>query len=168
MSLNISLMKLLIMRHGEALPIGGAIQDDSERPLSPRGKTQIEKVAGGLRQRVPLLKGILSSPLKRAVETAQILAQEYSLETIETSVHLSSNASAASLHALLKYHAQRETLLLVGHHPHVTVMVALLTGLDPSACPLFGVASIAALQWDPETLKAELLWFQTPEQLTQS
>ena len=155
------------MRHGEALPVGGSIPDDSARPLSPAGKAQVQKVAEGLRRQAPVLEAIICSPLKRATETGQILAQVLGVSSLEISKYLAPSTSTTGIHPLLKKYAQSKSILMVGHHPDVTELTALLTGLDPSACPLFGTASIVALAFEPKQKKATFLWYQTSEQLSQ-
>jgi phosphohistidine phosphatase len=161
-------MELYLMRHGEALPVGGSIPDDSARPLSPAGQAQVQKVAEGLRRHIFALEAVICSPLKRAAETGQILAPVLGVSHVEISDSLAPSTSATGIHAILKKYARSKRILLVGHHPDVTVLTALLTGLDPSSCPLFGTASIAALALEPQQKKATFLWYQTSEQLAQS
>jgi phosphohistidine phosphatase len=160
-------MNLYIMRHGEALPTGGAIQEDAQRPLSALGKTQVQGVAEGLRRRRLQLTAVFSSPLVRAQETAQIIAQVMNMAPPTASAALAPNASPAGLSALLASQNSAQSILWVAHHPDVTVWTAFLAGLDSSVCPIFGTASIAALQLEPSKKKAEFLWFQTSEQLAQ-
>jgi phosphohistidine phosphatase SixA len=153
------------MRHGDALPVGGAILEDAQRPLSGAGRHQVMTVAKGFQQRVEDLEIVFSSPLRRAEETAGIMGGAMGLALIETSRALAPNASPAGIRALLKSQADIKSMLWVAHHPDVTLWTAIFTGLDPSVCPLFGTASIAALQFDSSFQKAEFLWFQTSEQL---
>jgi phosphohistidine phosphatase len=124
-------------------------------------------VAEGLKRIAPAPEVIFSSPLDRAQETAQIMAATMGIARVDTSTSLAPDASPAVLRALLSSHSGLQGILLVGHHPDVTVWTSYLTGLDASASPLFGTASIAALQYDPNKKKADFLWFQTSEQLSQ-
>ena len=160
-------MKLYIMRHGIALPVGGSIQEDTQRPLSPAGKVQVQRVAEGLKRRKEVPAIVLSSPLRRAQETARLAAETLGVSAVETSPVLGPNTSPAGIRTLLASQPAVSGVLLVGHHPDVTLWIAFLAGLDPSVCPFFGTASIAALQLTPDKVKAEFLWFQTSEQLTQ-
>jgi phosphohistidine phosphatase len=157
-------MDLYVMRHGDAMPVGGAIPDDAQRPLSPSGKIQVRDVAAGLKRRGITLDLIISSPLKRAQETAAELALGLEIVRVDVSAALSPNRSPAGVKALVACYPQVRSLLMIGHHPDVTLWTAYLANLDPSVCPLFSTASITALQWDKK--KAEFLWFQTSDQLS--
>jgi phosphohistidine phosphatase SixA len=79
-------VNLLIIRHG---PAGNREEweaegrDDRLRPLTPKGKKEVRKAAGGLRQLVPALDLLATSPWTRAAETAQLVATEYGCEIVE-------------------------------------------------------------------------------------
>lgn len=159
-------MKLYVMRHGEALPVGGDVREDSQRPLSPTGKTQVRRVAEGLKRRSESVAAVISSPLRRAQETARITAEVMGVPSIETSKLLAPSASPAGLRSMLTSYIKTPGVLLVGHHPDVTLWIGFLAGIDPSACPLFGTASVAAMETDGSGKKTDFLWFQTSEQLS--
>jgi phosphohistidine phosphatase len=152
-------MRVLIMRHGEALPVGGEIPDDVSRPLSDEGRSQVRRVAESLRPRGPIQR-VLSSPLRRARETAEIVAETLGISPVEPTVDLSPNTSPARVRELVQRHDPESTVVLVGHHPDVTLWVAFLSNLDSSVCPLFGTASVAELELRSPDPKAELVWFQ--------
>src|SRR5690348_11348801 len=66
---------LYIMRHGIAVARGAeGFSDDSKRPLTPEGKDKLRDVAKGLKRFGVELDWIVSSPLVRAAETADIVA----------------------------------------------------------------------------------------------
>ncbi len=153
-------MNLLIMRHGEALPLGGSFRDDSQRPLSAQGQEQVRRVAEGLKQRQLPITLVISSPLVRARQTATIMAEVLAVSNLSQSPALSPSASPRGLHALLDSNKEAQGMLWVGHHPDVTLWTAFFTGLDPSVCPLFSTASLLALQFHPAPAKPEFLWFQ--------
>lgn len=68
-------MKLYIMRHGIALDVGeGGIRRDAERCLSAEGRLRTTEVAQGLAALGVTVNHILTSPLIRARETAEIVA----------------------------------------------------------------------------------------------
>src|SRR5436190_11704097 len=65
-------MDLYIIRHTDALPVGaGDCQTDADRPLSELGQSQAKTVALGLQRRGVHVSKILTSPLRRARETAE-------------------------------------------------------------------------------------------------
>src|SRR2546428_6646582 len=66
--------ELYIMRHGIAVTRGaGSFADDSKRPLTPEGKMKVQEIAKGLLRLGFEVDWILTSPLVRAVETAEIV-----------------------------------------------------------------------------------------------
>ena len=67
--------ELYIMRHGIAVTRGaGSFADDSKRPLTPEGKMKVQEIAKGLLRLGFEVDWILTSPLVRAVETAEIVS----------------------------------------------------------------------------------------------
>ena len=69
-------MDLLIIRHGiaEARSSGG---DDDSRRLTDDGRKKMRRGAKGLIRLLPELEALVSSPLVRARETAEIVAEAY-------------------------------------------------------------------------------------------
>jgi phosphohistidine phosphatase len=65
-------MQLLLVRHAEAVDLGGAVTSDADRHLTPRGQATAHKLADTLRGRVSL-EAVVSSPFARAVQTAEPL-----------------------------------------------------------------------------------------------
>src|SRR5207237_1167235 len=114
------------------------------------------------------LDAVVSSPLERAQQTARLVADVMRLPGVQTSSSLAPAAPASGLSECLSSYAETESVLFVGHHPDVTLWVAFLAHLDASVCPLFGTASIAALRLRSPKKKAELLWFQTSDQLARA
>ena len=159
-------MFIYLMRHGAALSLGGPIQEDRLRPLSPQGREQVRRVAEALRERICPLQSILSSPLERAQETARLLAEVCGVPQVETSTALAPNASPAGLRRLLATYEGLQSLLLVGHHPDVTLWTAYLSGLEASACPKFSPGSVAALELNLANKDGTFLWFQSSENLS--
>ena len=79
-------MRLLIVRHAIAedrVAFAATGKDDDERPLTEEGRSRMEQGARGLRQLVPALDLVATSPLVRAVQTAEILAGAYEGVAIE-------------------------------------------------------------------------------------
>ena len=64
-------MKIYLIQHGEALPP----EIDPERPLSPEGKSELEKLGAFLGQRGFPVSAILHSKKLRAKQTAEILCR---------------------------------------------------------------------------------------------
>src|SRR5512134_28099 len=72
-------MRLLLMRHADAgHPDRDRWPDDRDRPLTERGRREHRRVVASLHGGGVILDRLLSSPLRRAVETADIVAAVYS------------------------------------------------------------------------------------------
>ena len=68
--------ELYIMRHGIAVMRGvTTVMDDAKRPLTPEGKEKMREIASGLVRAGLEADWIVSSPLVRAVETAEIVGE---------------------------------------------------------------------------------------------
>lgn len=161
-------MNIYIVRHGIAVEQGTSGLSDADRPLTKEGIERMQKAARGLKRFLDPPDLIVSSPLLRAKQTAEILA--VALQTrdgVEEWAELSPASAPHSTVTLLKSHADTvKSVVLVSHEPHVSALAALLLGMKPLAVS-FKKGAICALSC-PHSLaagKAELLWFLTPKQL---
>ena len=66
-------MKIYLVRHAEAVPEDGAVRDD-DRWLTPRGREAARGLARLLREQQVEPDAVLTSPLPRALQTAELLA----------------------------------------------------------------------------------------------
>ncbi|HLX70340.1 MAG TPA: histidine phosphatase family protein, partial [Verrucomicrobiae bacterium] len=83
-------MKLYILRHGDAAEHGDPRYKENERPLTPKGIQRTKQLAHVLREMEITFEAVLSSPLTRARETAEILARGMKLQdNMRFSEHLS-------------------------------------------------------------------------------
>jgi phosphohistidine phosphatase len=115
-------MQILLLRHGDALDH----PDDYIRPLTPAGKAQAT-LAGNLLHLLGLVPGkIFVSPLLRAQETAGIVADLLGVTDITITEHLTPMSDHRQLFDLFA-HFRGERFLLVGHEPHLSAMISLLT-----------------------------------------
>jgi phosphohistidine phosphatase len=132
-------VKILIIRHG---PAGDREEwersgkDDSLRPLTSKGKKEVRKAAAGLVRLVRSLDFIATSPWTRAAQTAEIVNQEYGVD-IEEVEELTSDHRPEALQPWLGRQRERDALALVGHEPHLGLLVGyLLTGKSASIVDL--------------------------------
>lgn len=116
------LMELLLVRHALALPPEGEgdLADD-QRPLSPKGVRRFRKVVRGLEGLGVELDLILTSPKRRARETADLLAELLRGESRVTP-HLAAPPSGALLEEIPK----EGRAALVGHEPYLSALLAWL------------------------------------------
>jgi phosphohistidine phosphatase len=123
---------VVLLRHGiteEAVPD----QNDEDRALTPEGRKRMKEIARGLARIFPKAAAIYSSPLVRALETAQRVAKAYGGE-IEVIVAdaLRPGASTKELRTLLDSSKARH-VIVVGHQPNLMDNVRALAALGKSA-----------------------------------
>lgn len=120
-------MLLSLMRHGEAEPKKPGVSDD-ERSLTQDGRVQVIKVARVLNLRP---KYVISSPLKRALETAEIMAEIMGVgEVLQRSELLPEYFNLDSLRYLLDSVSldDKDAVLLIGHSPSLEETIQELLG----------------------------------------
>ena len=126
-------MNLYLMRHGIAVAADdlGVIQD-KERPLTSKGSKRIRRAARGIRRLGIEFDGILTSPLLRARQTADIVAAALDLQSrLEEIPELAPECSVEQLIICLTRYQDRDHLLLVGHQPLLGQTLAGLIELKP-------------------------------------
>jgi phosphohistidine phosphatase len=127
-------MRVVLMRHGEAGEADpGRWPDDRLRPLTDAGRREHERVAEALRRMGLAFDRILTSPLVRARETAEITARVYGgTAAPEPTDLLGDRAEPRSILAGLAG-VEAETVLCVGHEPTLSRLAALLVSPDGRA-----------------------------------
>ena len=119
-------MNIYLLRHGIAVS-AEETAPDGERPLTAKGIKRMRKAARGLRRLGLDFDAILTSPLARARQTADIVAAALGLESHLTVVEaLQPNCSVEELLASLSDYQHRKHLLLVGHEPLLSGTAAFL------------------------------------------
>ncbi len=157
-------MKVYVVRHGEAEEQRPG-RPDAERELTREGRAQFEGVVAGLAVLGIELDRILTSPLIRARETAEILARTL---PGPNPVEIEALAPGGRFEAV--FHALREpaqAVALVGHEPALGALVSLATtGIPSDAMPL-KKGGVACLKFagSPRPKGATLGWLLTPRQL---
>lgn len=159
-------MMLFLMRHANAGTVRENPALDTKRGLVKEGKEQcmlMARLLGALKVPIDV---IVSSPLKRARQTAQLVGTELGYEAqVEVSPALGLNASYADFQRLLEKYADREGVLVVGHNPNIFQFLGrLITGNGGAAIRMRkgSIACVRAdrhpprLQWllDPRTARA--------------
>jgi phosphohistidine phosphatase len=149
-------MELYFLRHGEAdWPDWN--KSDDERPLTKRGKKEMREVAKFLDRLKVRPDLIVTSPLPRAAQTAEIAA-DYLKAKLRKDELLAPGFGMKNFGAVLKRHRAR-VLMLVGHEPDFTNIISELTG----ASLKLSKAGVALLDIDPESEEGKLLWLFPPK-----
>lgn len=158
-------MQVYVVRHAEAEAAGAG--GDAARALGARGRAQAAAAAAGLRSLGVALDRVLASPLRRAQETAALLAAALGRPPIETVAALDGGAPAEAILAELHACGGEERVALVGHMPVLGALVVLAAaGVGASGVAL-GTASVARIDFEgrPRAGAGRLRWLLTAEQL---
>src|SRR5262245_16794981 len=155
-------MRLLLVRHAIAVDRGTPGLADGLRPLTEEGIAKFKKTARGLGQlTTPDL--VLSSPLLRAKQTAEILVKQWPGVAIHESAPLESgsrNQFEESLHRLSK----STVIAAVGHEPFLSEWTAEWLGSDDSDAFAFkkGGAALLEFEGEVEPGNGRLIFFLAP------
>ncbi len=156
--------ELLIVRHGIAVEPGTAGIADADRPLTPKGVNRMRQVAEGLFRLELKLDRIVTSPLPRARQTAEIIAEALDAEgLLEVSNVLQAGAAAATIERFLR-ERREERLMIVGHNPALSDLISLLVlGMThPLLCDLKKGAVAALERAAPGQGPYTLAWIAPP------
>jgi phosphohistidine phosphatase len=146
---------VVLVRHGEAedgSPIG-----DRGRGLTVEGRRAFREHARRLPAKIRL-SGVITSPLVRAVQTAEILAEVMGLEDVRVAKELSTDADPEDLVALAR--EVGAGYALVGHNPTIAEALAMLVGHGEP--PRFQKGAAVALAPTSGRAPWRLLWYAAP------
>jgi phosphohistidine phosphatase len=149
-------MKLYFLRHGEADWPNWKKPDD-QRPLTKRGKKEMREVGKFLTELKVRPDLIVTSPLPRASQTAEIAA-DYLKANLRKDELLAPGFGMEQLRTVLKRH-RAKILMLIGHEPDFTSIISGLTG----ASLKLSKAGVALVDVDPESEAGKLLWLFPPK-----
>jgi len=142
--------------------------NDADRALTAQGKAKMARAAQGLRKAKVRPDLILTSPLRRARETAEIVANELGGTKIENFDELAPGVEpSAVVEALRRYHNLR-AVALVGHLPDLGYLASFLLAGSTNLCELsFKKGSVACLEGDlsGDATSCSLLWLMPPKLL---
>ena len=116
-------MDVFFLRHGDA--VSDSRYSDNARPLSDLGKRQATTIGTLLRRMNVVVDTILSSPLKRAQETASIVSSAIHCRQMTVSELLMNGSAPQQLFKQLTS-LNVPSILLVGHEPYVSETISLL------------------------------------------
>ena len=161
---------LYLVRHGIAYdPDPAQWPDDKDRPLTPEGEKRFRQVARGLRELVPSVSVVLSSPWARAWRTAELLEKEAHWPAPVASEALESGRSPAEVLQALQPFDGSAGVVLVGHEPNMHELASYLLTADTGHAQLEfrkgGTAYLELGEGSPRPGAARLVWLLTPKAL---
>lgn len=158
--------ELYLVRHGIAADRGKEWPDDSKRPLTHKGIARLREVTAGLKELGVELDLILTSPLVRARQTADLLHHGLGGSTpLEETATLAPGGPPPDLIELLRARKKAERVALVGHEPDLGQLAAFLIG---ARAPLtFKKGGVCRIDFEkmPPVPPGHLVWFALPKML---
>ncbi len=163
-------MRILVIRHAIAekrAAFARSGKRDARRPLTEEGTRRMELAVQGLREVVPSIDHVASSPHLRAMQTAKIVASAFEIRTVERLSALEPGGDADLILDWLRGQQDADTIALVGHEPDLSALISyLLTKTTKAAIQMKkGAVCLLEVVDDPEPGRATLRWLLSPKQL---
>ena len=161
-----AVLELYLVRHGIAAERGPEYPDDSRRPLTGKGISALRKEAKALDALGVSFDLIISSPLTRTRQTADVLAEYLGGKaTVVLSDALAPAGTPAAVMQELGRHPRKTRVALVGHEPNIGELAGRLIG---ARSPIqFKKGAICRIDFDvlPPKALGQLIWFLPPRLL---
>lgn len=158
-------MILYFLRHGLAGNREDWEGDDRARPLTKKGEKRTALSAEMMDAIIPDLDEIITSPLVRARQTAEIVADEMGMkDAMIEDERLAPGFNLEKLTEIVKAYPDAEALMLVGHEPDFSETISSLIGGGNIVCKKGGLARVDLINLDP--LQGQLVWLLQPKVLT--
>jgi phosphohistidine phosphatase len=167
-------MDLFILRHGEAGKRLSSGTSDTARPLTVTGKRDATDIAKSLKDFGVKFNLIITSPLKRAHQTASLVAMTFNTKNkIEDWAELKPEGNRRELyHKLSQLFKQDLSILIVGHEPYLSTLISevISEGREGTAdgrviLKKAGLAKVRITSSSHEMIHGELRWLLTPKHM---
>jgi phosphohistidine phosphatase len=160
-------MDLFVLRHGKAGQSSGG-PDDRKRALTADGKDEMRKIGKWMRKKKFGFDVIASSPLTRAYETAEIVAQSLGQkDRLAVWEELSPGGDPDTICHQLAQFGKDAAILLIGHEPQLSMLISrIISGNDGVSIILAkgGMAKIRNYSFNKRA-SGDLQWLLTPRQM---
>ena len=161
-----AVLELYLIRHGVAAERGEDYPDDSKRPLTGSGMSKLRKEAKALNTLEVGFDLIITSPLVRTKQTAEIISETLNGKPpVTTSDSLAPAGTPAAVMQELARHMRKARIALVGHEPNLGELAARLIGARSAI--EFKKGAICRIDFEvmPPKSLGQLQWFLTPRML---
>ena len=127
-------MDLYVLRHGVAEERGAGYSNDGERPLTAKGVRRMTRQVRGLRALGVSIGVVVTSPLVRAVQTAEIVTRGSAGDRPAGHIQCPRPRGSPSqlISSLATGYSTTDGVMVVGHEPDLSSLVSVLTTGDPS------------------------------------
>lgn len=146
---------LYFLRHGIALPRGSPGIAEWDRPLTPEGRKRLIRSVKGMKRIKLTVEAILSSPLPRAYQTAELLLEHLPFAgMIEIREELAPGGNWPAL--LNQIRSRKEThILLAGHEPDLSTAIGKLIGGKAGGSVLLKKGALASVRLEESSAGTE-------------
>ena len=160
-------MDIYFLRHASAGDKKApTAQEDEKRPLDAKGIEQSKQMGRLLADLDIKPDAFISSPLTRAVQTAELVAEQLkggSSLTLDDA--LRPDASYEQFQDLLQHYARRKTIIVTGHNPNLSEFLSfLISGGTASGAAELKKGTVAKVNYQQQG-KGTLQWCVTPKLL---
>jgi phosphohistidine phosphatase len=161
-------MNIFILRHGIAVERGTKGFDvDAERPLTGKGKRQLRTSAAAMKRMKLRFDLILSSPYKRARQTAEIVAEELKLKKrlkLSDTLRFESDPGAM-IGEIAGLKPTPKNVLLVGHEPYLSNLISRLVSGTGNIAMDFKKGGLCKIEMEKlrDGTSTRLVWLLTPK-----
>jgi phosphohistidine phosphatase len=164
-------MDLYLLRHAIAVLRGTeGYEHDADRPLTTKGQKKMYRIAEGIRALDLSFDVILSSPILRARQTAEITAEVLGIaKKLKFSDNLATDGEAEEvIREIRENYGNLDSLMLVGHEPDMSNLISVLISGEAGLSITMKKGGLCKLTLD--TIKygrcATLEWLLAPSQMT--
>ncbi|MEO8513495.1 MAG: phosphohistidine phosphatase SixA [Ignavibacteria bacterium] len=161
-------MDIYIIRHGVAADLDSEIVEDSFRYLTIHGRNHCRIVAQRLKDMKVSFDAVLSSPLVRAVQTAEVFSSVMKYDNeIKTAIELIGGSTFNRFLKLIKRHSHHGSIAIFGHAPDVNSYSLNLIGNNPvkDLQLNFKNSSVCKINFDPASESGTFDWFLNSENM---
>lgn len=161
-------VRVILMRHGIAVDRDDPdCPPEAERPLTEEGIRKTREAAAGLARLKKPPQRLLSSPYRRALETARITAKALGMSAADITISNALLPDAPPQEIFSEIRRMRAaSVMLFGHAPHMDMAIAHALGLPYAVTRLkkAGAACLDIRAWQP--VRGQLLWLLTARHWT--
>jgi phosphohistidine phosphatase len=155
-------MELYFLRHAIAADFAPDGSGDAGRPLTEEGILKMREAARGIKRLGVQLDVLLSSPLLRARQTAEIVAETLKID-VQIEDRLACGCTLIDLQPILEAHGSAQRIMVVGHEPDFSTLIGDLTG---GSMVMMKKGALARVDLDVNDERdGELIWLLQPRVL---
>jgi len=152
-------MEVYLIRHAESIDYEtDTVKSDEYRYITPNGRAVTRKVARVLRDKIKILDKVFTSPLIRAVQTAELFAAVIKFkDDIEVVNELRNETTSESVQELIRKNSGLKGIALVGHEPKMGDLVRLLS--DKKTFGDFSKSGVCLVEIKKGEDRGKLKWY---------